>query len=233
MTLNLSNATNVGAYQFRLMWNPNKLQWVSSSLPATTWLASTGRSPQCFITYSQPPPPEPTDTATGTPTLTATNTPAGGPTATSTPVPPTPVPYQDIMFSCATLGTPGQFGLPAGPSVGDTPVALADFQFKSIATAETSDVIRLVSTGLTDVLATPFAVSSSNANVTLARCYDMDGDAQVSILDLALVSAHFGATIAVPIPAGWIWNPLYDIDGDGAISILDLTRIASEFGISC
>ncbi len=242
VTLNLTNAANVGAYQFRLTWNPSKLQWVSSSLPAAAWLASTGRPPMCAVTYDTPPWPTFTPTSTGTRTATPTGTPptnTPSPTSTATPTgtlptfTPTPTPAGNITFGCGTLGTVGQFGLPLGPAVGDTPVAIANFQFMSIATVETGDILKLTDVGITDVLATPIVVSSSNANVRLARCYDMDGDGVVSILDLTRVSAHFGATIAVPVPAGWIWVPLYDIDGDGAISILDLVQIASEFGMSC
>ena len=61
----------------------------------------------------------------------------------------------------------------------------------------------------------------------------MDGDGVITILDLAKVAAHFGASIAVPLPPGWIWVPLYDVDGDGHITILDLAKIGAAFGVHC
>lgn len=267
-TLNLTNATNVGAYQFRLTWNPAKLQWVGSDLTTlgVAWLASTGRGPLCSLVYDATATSTPMNTATftstptgtltATPTITpsptgtpgpATNTPTKTPTYTFTPAPPTntptfgpsptrtptPTPAGNITFGCASLGTPGQVGSPPGPSIGDTPVALGNFTFKSIATVETGDQLKLTNVGVTDVLGTPAAVTSSNANVTLVGCHDMDGDGVISILDLARVAAHFGATIAVPKPPGWVWVPLYDVDSDGAISILDLARIGAAFGFAC
>ena len=45
VTLNLTNASNVGAYQFRLTWDPAKLQWAGSDMATVTWLSSTGRGP--------------------------------------------------------------------------------------------------------------------------------------------------------------------------------------------
>ncbi len=225
-TLNLTNATNVAGYQFRLTWNPAKLQWVSSDLTTLgpTWLGSTGRGPLCSIIYDATPTP------TGTPpTLTPTDTPAA-PTATRTP---TATPAGNITFGCASLGTPGQVGLPQGPSVNGTPRALANFTFKSIAVSETSDQLKLNNVGVVNALSTPAVVASSNANITLAGCHDMDGDNVISILDLAKVAAHFGSSIANPLPPGWIWLPLYDVDNDGSLSILDLARIGAAFGQAC
>jgi hypothetical protein len=62
------------------------------------------------------------------------------------------------------------------------------------------------------------------------RRADVDGDGVVSILDLSKLAAHFGATDAVPKPAGWVWNPRYSQDADNVISILDLSKMASVFG---
>ncbi len=225
-TLNLTNATNVAGYQFRLTWNPNKIQWVSSDLATLgpTWLGSTGRGPLCSIIYDATPSP------TGTPpTLTPTNTPAV-PTATRTP---TATPAGNITFGCASLGTPGQIGLPQGPNVGATPRALANFNFKSIAVVEASDQLQLTNVGVVNALSTPAVVVSTNATIRLVGCHDMDGDGVISILDLSKVAAHFGSTIAVPTPLGWIWLPLYDTDSDGSISILDLASIAAGFGLTC
>lgn len=263
-TLNLSNATNVGAYQFRLTWNPNKLQWVSSDMTTLgpAWLASTGRGPLCSQIYDAtatstptntatftatptgtltatptitpsptgtPPTYTPTWTRTATPTFTVTNTP-NAPTPTRTA---TPTPAGNITYGCVSLGTPGQVGLPPGPSVGDIPVPLANFTFKSIATVETNDQLKLTNVGVTNVLSTPAAVTAINAGVVLAGCHDMDGDGVISILDLVRVAAHYGSTPTVPLPPGWIWVPLYDVDGDGTISILDLVRIAAGYGQTC
>ncbi len=263
-TLNLTNASNVGAYQFRLVWNPAKLQWVSSDLSTLgpAWLAGTGRSAFCSQLYDAtatstptntatrtatptgtltatptitpsptgtPPPSTATPTRTATPTFTVTNTP-NGPTPTRTA---TPTPAGNITFGCATLGTPGQVGLPPGPTAGDIPVPLANFTFKSIATVETNDQLKLTDVGVADALSTPAVVASGNGAVTLAGCHDMDGDGVISILDLVRVAAHYGSTLAVPKPPGWIWVPLYDVDGDGTISLLDLIRIAAGYGLTC
>ena len=102
-TLNLSDASNVGGYQFRLTWNPAKLQWVSSDMATVTWLTSTGRGPLCSQIYDATATGTPTNTATftSTPTgtLTATPTITSSPTGTlppatstptNTPVPPPP-----------------------------------------------------------------------------------------------------------------------------------------------
>jgi hypothetical protein len=224
-SINFSNATNVGAYQFRLQWNPGKIQWVSSSLPAATWLQSTGRGALCSIVYDLTPTP------TGTPpTATSTFTPAV-PTATRTP---TATPAGNITFGCATLGTPGQVGVPAGPNVGVAPVEIANFQFKSIATAETSDQIKLTNVIANNVLSTPIApITVVNANIKLVTCHDLDGDHIVSILDISLLAAHYLATSTVPRPPGWTWNPVYDVDGDNVISIIDLGIVAAAYGLTC
>jgi hypothetical protein len=265
-TLNLSDASNVGGYQFRLTWNPAKLQWVSSDMATVTWLASTGRGTLCSQLYDATATGTPMNTATftSTPTgtLTATPTITSSPTGTlppatstptQTPVPPpptntptptgtrsptptitpTPTPAGNVTFGCATLGTPGQVGLPPGPNAGDTPVALAHFTFKSVATGETSDQVKLTNVGVTNALSTPTTVVTVNASVALVGCHDMDGDGKITILDIAVVAAHFGASTTVPLPPGWTWVPKYDVDNDGHITILDLARIGAAFGFTC
>jgi hypothetical protein len=239
-TLTLANATNVAAYQFRLNWNPNKLQWVSSDMTTVTWLQSTGRGALCGIVYDATSTPTgvlPTSTPTFTPTATGTvptSTPTNTPNAPTATITATPTPAGNITFGCATLGNSGLGpGLPLGPGADATGVAIAHVTFKSIATAETADQVQLSQVGLNDSLSTPLAITSSNGSVTLAGCYDIDGDGVISILDLSKVAAHFGSTIAVPKPPGWVWVPGYDVDHDNTISILDLARIAAGFGLHC
>jgi Dockerin type I domain len=267
-TVNLADASNVGAVQYRLTWNPAKLQWVSSDMATVTsgWLQSTGRGALCEQTYDATATGTPANTATftATPTGTLTATPTitssptgtlppatNTPTKTATPLPPTltptptgtrsptptitptPTPAGNVSFGCVTLGTPGQAGSPPGPDAGDTPVPLAHFTFKSVATAETSDQLKLSNVGVTNTLSTPTTVVTVNAVVALVGCHDMDGDGKITILDIAVVAAHFGASIAVPLPPGWTWVPKYDVDNDGHITILDLARIAAAFGFTC
>ncbi len=73
------------------------------------------------------------------------------------------------------------------------------------------------SPSLTQLTGTVFGVSEC----PIQRA-DVDGDGQVSILDLAAVAGDFLETVP-PAPAR------YDQDGDGVISILDLATMASYF----
>lgn len=60
-------------------------------------------------------------------------------------------------------------------------------------------------------------------------CYDVDGDAVISILDLTLLASRFGQPETDPN-----FNDRYDVDRDGSISILDLSTMASQgIGFSC
>jgi peptide/nickel transport system substrate-binding protein len=54
---------------------------------------------------------------------------------------------------------------------------------------------------------------------------DVNHDGRVSIMDLALVASHYGAS-----PGSTRWNPEFNINRDRVINILDLTKIAKEFG---
>ena len=62
----------------------------------------------------------------------------------------------------------------------------------------------------------------SVATVTVSPVPDVTGDGRVDILDLVLVSRHFGPASAAP--AG------VDINGDGAVDILDLILLAHRLG---
>ena len=48
------------------------------------------------------------------------------------------------------------------------------------------------------------------------KAFDLNGDQTINILDLLLVSQHFG-------------TPEGDINGDGTTNLLDLTRVAQQF----
>lgn len=53
---------------------------------------------------------------------------------------------------------------------------------------------------------------------------DVNTDGVINILDLTLIAAHFGTTLA----ADQALNT--DVNGDGTVNILDLTLVASHFG---
>lgn len=220
--IKLDNTVNLGAYQFTLRWNASVLEFVSSDL-SSTYLASTGRVPLCIVDTI-----DNTPTPTGTPP-TPTNTPTPAvPTATMTA---TPTPHGYVSLACVSLGTPGQVGIPAGPTGNGT---IATFQFKSIASAPGSSSLGLSNVQVTNVLGTPVApLAVGNGFVNLAGCYDIDGDGYISILDLSILASHFLSTPTNPRPPTWTWNPAYDINNDGSISILDLSLVAAGFGLSC
>jgi len=53
---------------------------------------------------------------------------------------------------------------------------------------------------------------------------DLNGDAIVDILDIAIVAQVFGTT-----PNDPNWNPIADINNDALIDILDISKVATEF----
>jgi len=77
--------------------------------------------------------------------------------------------------------------------------------------------------------------SAHEARLGAAYCWDaaggdcpgdLDGDAAVSIADLAVLLAHFGVTAGAAYEDG-------DLNGDGAVDISDLAQMLALFGTSC
>ena len=65
---------------------------------------------------------------------------------------------------------------------------------------------------------------AQDTDLDTLRAADVNADGVVNILDLTLVAAHFGKTLA----ADQAPNP--DVNGDGAVNVLDLTLVASHLG---
>lgn len=57
---------------------------------------------------------------------------------------------------------------------------------------------------------------------------DVNGDGKVDIIDMSLVSAHFGTKIG---DANYL--PAADLNHDGKIDIVDLSIVSSHFGLTC
>ncbi|AXH34977.1 hypothetical protein DVJ78_05725 [Humibacter sp. BT305] len=83
------------------------------------------------------------------------------------------------------------------------------------------------------VIATPAAATAAPAApaaeaAMLAPYYtelDLTGDDQVTAADLAVVSAHLGATSASP---DWVSVEAADVDADGTITVLDLAAVSQR-----
>ncbi len=230
ITINAANfsgagLTPVSAYQYGLQWDPNVLQWISGPNVGPGTPTPPALLPCIQVLYSGlTPTPVPTGfVATYTPTFTPSpgpGTPSNTPTITLTPsMTPTPGGYMQV--ACFTLP----------PAV--TPVAngvIGTFQFLPKVTGPRTTPFNLINVLATDFygvsvvpMVTPFAGS-----VTFAKCYDLNGDLLVNILDLALLAAHYNT--APPNP---LYVPALDVNSDGVINIIDLSLVATGYGLTC
>lgn len=263
VSVGIANVNNLAAFQFSVKWDPTVLQYQLSGAdagqpqPGATVLATNGRSPLCSYTTWHPPytptPGGPTLTPTATPTPvppTDTPVPAGSPTPTftktSTPT-ATPTVYDYLLYTCASLGQPLNPGSPPGPNVGATPATLLNLKLKPINPNPSNSNVTIGEISALDPLATPLAATGQNGFIALTGCHDMSNpaDAMITINDLAIVAGHYGATPAVPLPAGWHWTDdfipprlytqgqLYDVNQNSRIDIGDLAQIAAGYGQAC
>ena len=56
---------------------------------------------------------------------------------------------------------------------------------------------------------------------------DLNGDGVVNVVDLALVTGHFGQSTESPA-----WDPRADPNDDGVVNVLDLAIVIATFGWS-
>jgi hypothetical protein len=61
---------------------------------------------------------------------------------------------------------------------------------------------------------------------TIARCYDLDGDNQVGLSDLAQLLGHYGMPNGATFEQG-------DLDGDGDVDLADLAALLGVYGEEC
>jgi Dockerin type I domain len=54
---------------------------------------------------------------------------------------------------------------------------------------------------------------------------DLDGDGFVSIVDISIVSSHYGST-----PTSPNWYPLADLNHDGVVNLLDFAIAVANYG---
>lgn len=108
-------------------------------------------------------------------------------------------------------------------------VTLLELVFKAKQTAQTrTDTLEAFAT-LADEQGTELEPASSSLNVqvdpvAVGASEDVNGDGNISIGDLAIVAAYYGAT---PSSSEWEQAKKADINGDGMVDIKDLTEIAS------
>lgn len=67
-------------------------------------------------------------------------------------------------------------------------------------------------------------LSIVNQSLSLYNISDVNGDFVTNILDITLVSQHFGEATTYPYPA-------YDVNRDGTVDVLDLTYVSKRMGI--
>ncbi len=224
-TLNLTNATNVGGYQFRMTWNPDKLQWISSSLPAAVWLASTGRGPACSILYDPTATATPTITPTYTPTPTGTltDTPTITPSPTGTPGPATNTPTRTPTYTFTPAPPPTN--TPIGPTATRTPTATPSGNITfGCASFGNGGVGSPPGPNVAD---TPAALASFQFR-SIGQVETSD---QIKLTNVGVVDV-LGTPVAglTSSNASIALVGFHDMDGDCAISILDLAKIAAHFG---
>lgn len=74
-------------------------------------------------------------------------------------------------------------------------------------------------------LANVSIIDSAAANFSLANG-DVDGDNEVTLLDVGLLLAAFGT-----MPNDRAWNPNADLDGDGEVGLTDFGVLIKQFGM--
>ena len=71
------------------------------------------------------------------------------------------------------------------------------------------------------------SVAVSRAPMTNCNLVDVNGEAQVDIIDIGLVTGRWGLTAADPG-----WDPIYDVIVNGAIDVVDVAAVAGCWGYS-
>lgn len=225
-----SGQTPVSGYQYGLQWNPAVLQWLSGpdvgpGTPTPAPIMSCLRQVSTAVTPTTVPTGfVPTYTPTSTDTPTPSNTPsAGTPTVTRTPTlspTPTATPGGYIQVSCASLSN-------ATPSAAGV---IGTYKFLPLATAPASSPLNLINVKLLNFFATPVVPGPviTGGSVNLVACHDVNGDGKVTLSDLIIVAAHYGAVLGGPN-----YVPLYDVNSDGRINLTDLIILAAAYGLIC
>ena len=75
-----------------------------------------------------------------------------------------------------------------------------------------------------------FTANLGDANYVVNHeiCPDVNGDGIVDLLDMGVLSAHWGET-----PASPNWDPKCDLNGDGIVDILDTGVLSAHWGDHC
>jgi hypothetical protein len=236
----IDNATNLGAYEFTLTFDPALLDYMSNA--AGPFLGSTFRSTFCFGASEGPvsvtvacsslanEPPGPNGTGLlhtvafvgllgGTSPVHLTDVLLAS--ISAAPI----VPVLTLDGSISVLG-PTATASPTGlatstPTPTRTPTATMTASPTPTATRTPTGT----PTSTPSPLATATFTPSPSATVSVApagTCADMDGDGRVLIGDvLYSVLAYFTA------------NPLADLDGSGKVTIGDILSVVAQYGIPC
>lgn len=160
------------------------------------------------------------------PALTGASSDGGGTTVTGTLTAAPNTLYRLEFYSDLTCETPAA---PQGRELLGVAYATADGSGTVSFTETVGEPVtpgQIVTATATDPAAntSPFSgcATVTSQNYCQIRRADLDGDGEVSILDLAAVASNFLETVP-PAPAR------YDQDGDGQITILDLAQMAGVF----
>ncbi len=79
-----------------------------------------------------------------------------------------------------------------------------------------------VADGSGNVVSAMVTVAVSRAPVSNCRLLDVNGDTLVNIIDIGLVTGHWGLTTADPG-----WDPIYDVIVNGVIDLIDVVAVAT------
>jgi VCBS repeat-containing protein len=84
-----------------------------------------------------------------------------------------------------------------------------------------------VADGSGNTVSATVSVAVSRAPVGNCNLVDVNGDAQVGIVDIGLVTGRWGLTAADPG-----WDPIYDVIVNGVIDVVDVAAVAGCWGYS-
>ncbi len=235
----IDSATNLGAYEFTLTFDPALLDYMSNVLGP--FLGSTGRSTFCMPLREGPvsvtvtcnslanDPPGPNGTGllhtVNFVSLLGGTSPAhltGVLLSTISASPLQPVLTQD--GSVTVLGPtppPTATGLAtATPTRTRTPTATATASPTPTHTATPTRTPTATATATATSTSTP--VPSPTAGVQSGICADMDGDGKVLVGDILYAVNHYFTA-----------DPLADLDGSGAVTVGDILTVVDNYGLSC